>query len=208
LNLITNIDSNDVGNTDVTALILKATKQLNSDINVQVIRENIDYIDNTRQNKRDSSNTTYYVKNWKGKFLADMDNDGEITKDDIIFYQVTSDGTETELTVSSVDDDACSITLSSAPSPSNTYYITYAYSRVRQLADSVDSKVNLASIFLTAAYCYAKLNIGCAPSVSFGSTKITKDMQSFSHYYQRYLDMVNQINSLEEIHSKVSEDTF
>ena len=206
INLMTNITTNDIANADITSLIAESTVQVNSDINVQVTREYVSYIDQTRPNLIDGSNKVFYVRNWKGYHLADLNNDGAVTTSDVIFYQVASDGTETQLTVSAVDDEAGKITLTTAPQPDKRYYIDYAYSIVRE--GTVDSRVKLATIFLTAAYCYAKLNIGCSPNVSFGSTRITKDMASFSHYYQRYLDIISQINSLEEVHSKVSEDTF
>ena len=206
IRLMTNVVSGDISDADVTSLIAEATTQVNQDINVQIEREFVSYIDNTRENKIDGSNTVYYVRNWKGRFLADRDNSGTVTIADVKVYQVDGDGNETVLTVSAVDDDDCKITLSSAPSADKDLYIDYAYSLVRE--GTVDPRVKLATVFLTAAYCYAKLNIGCSPSVAFGSTRITKDMESFSHYYQRYLDIIAQINSLEEVHSKVSEDTF
>jgi len=208
INLMSNITSSDVANEDITNLIAEATKQINSDINVEVIREPISPIDNTRENKINSSNKTYYVRNWNGKFLADHNSDGEITKDDVIVYQVTSDGTETTPTITSVDDDDCSITLESAPSSGVRLYVTYSYSTVRQLVDNVDEKLKLACVFLATAYCYAKINIGRAPNVQFGTTRIARHMDSYNHYYERYLDLIRQINSTEEVHSKVSDTTI
>ena len=84
INLLTNITSNDVANADITSMIAEATKELNRLINVRVVREEISYIDNTRENKIDGSNTTYYVKNWHGKYLADMNNDGSVSTSDVI----------------------------------------------------------------------------------------------------------------------------
>jgi len=203
---MTNITTTDVSSADMTNLIAQSTIQVNQDINVTVHREFVSYIDQTRNNYINGTNTEFYVRNWNGYHLADSNNDGSVTTSDVIFYQVTSAGVETQLTVSSIDDENCKITLSSAPSPGNRYYIDYAYSVVEE--DTPDPRVKLATIFLTAAYCYAKLNIGCAPNVSFGSVRVTKDMDSFNHYYQRYLDVISQINSLEEVHSKLSDNTF
>ena len=204
--LLTNLTTTDISNSDMISIIAQATTQLNQDINVYVHREFVSYIDQTRDNLINGSNTNFYVRNWKGKFLADRNNDGSVTTSDIIVYQVDSDGNETTPTISSIDDDDCKITLTTAPTSNNRYYIEYAYSSVRE--GTVDPRVRLATIFLASAYGYAKTTIGCAPNVSFGSTRVTKDMNSFSHYYQRYLDIISQINSLEEVHSKVSEDTF
>ena len=149
INLMTNIDTNDIANADITSLIAEAVSQINDTLNVQVVREPISFIDNTRSNDIDGTNKTVYVRNWEGRFLADMNNNGEITIADVIVYQVASDGTETTPTITSVDDDACSVTLETAPTSSNQYYITYAYSPVRQLASYVDPRLKLATVFLT-----------------------------------------------------------
>lgn|SRR3990167_2914987 len=203
--VMTNITTTDISSGDMTNLIAQSTAQVNSDLNVQIIREYIYHIDETRDNLINGSNTTFYTRNWRGKFLADMNNDGSVTTSDLTVYQVTGDGTETIPTIASINDVNNSFTMSTAPQPDKRYYVTYSYSPVRE--GTVDPRVKLATIFLTAAFCYAKLNIGFAPSVSFGSTRVTKDMNAFDHYYQRYLDIIAQINSLEEVHSKVSEDT-
>lgn len=194
INLHTNITSSDVANADVTSLIAEATAQVNSDINIKVIRERVKSIDKTRENKIDGSNTIYYTQNWKGFYLGDLDDDGDVDTSDVIVYQVATDGTETTPTVSAVDDDDMKITLSAAPSSGVELYITYNYSYVRQ--GTVDKKVKLATIYLTAAYCYAKINIGKAPSQAFGSSRLTRDMESYNHYLKRYQDVLDDINQL------------
>ena len=204
--VLTNITTDDISSADMTNIIAQSTIQVNQDINVQVEREPISYIDNTRQNKIDSSNTTYYVKNWEGKFLADRNNDGSVTTSDLIVYQVDSNGTETKPTISSIGDDDCKITMETAPQSDKRYYVSYAYSPVRE--GTVDSRVKLATIMLTAAFCYAKINFGRAPSMSFGSTRFNRHMEAYQMYLERYREIIAQINSLEEVHSKVSEDTF
>jgi hypothetical protein len=192
--LMSNLSTSDISNTDITSIITEATSQLNNDINIGVTREFVSPIDSTRENKIDGSNTAYYVQNWYGKYLADRNNDGSVTTADVIVYQVDSNGTETVLTVSAVDDDDCKITLSSAPSSGVQLYITYSYSFVRQ--GTVDSRVKLATTFLTIAYCYAKINWGRSPSLQFGSTKILRHMDSFKLYYDRYLEVIKQIQSI------------
>jgi hypothetical protein len=205
--LMTNLSTSDISNVNITSLITESTTQVNGDLNVQVIREPIYYIDNTRSNDINGVNKTYYIKNWKGKFLADRNNDGEITIADVIVYQVDSDGNETTPTISSVDDDDCSVTLSSAPS-NVRLFITYAYSPVRQLTSYVDSRVKSACVFLTASYIYAKINFGRSPSMAFGSTRVNRHMEASQLYLEKYRDIINQINSLEEVHSKLSDSTF
>ena len=64
--LYTNLTTSDISNANITSLITEATIQLNSDLNVQVIREPISFIDNTRSNDIDGTNKTFY-RNVDGK---------------------------------------------------------------------------------------------------------------------------------------------
>ena len=132
------------------------------------------------------------MKNWEGKYLADMDNDGDVEISDIIVYQVDSDGVETTPTVSTVTHNGGKFVLSTAPTSGVRLYVTYewAYKDV----STPDPLVELACTLLTAAYCYAKLNIGRAPIFSAGNKRIYRHMESFDHYYQRFMKVVTSIN--------------
>lgn len=193
---MTNLTTTDISDTDLFELMSRATAQVNSDINVHVERELISPLDNTRENKIDGSNTTYYVRNWFGKYIADRNHDGDITTDDIIVYQVDTDGTETTLTVSSITDNEGKFVLSSAPSSGVRLYVTYDYSYVREKEGNIDARLRNACIFLTASYAYSKVNRGCAPAINFGSQKITRDMTADQYYYEKYLNIISQIQSL------------
>jgi len=94
---VTNLTTSCIKDADAYDLITMAAYQINGDINTKVIRERIGYIDSTRENLIDGSNTDFYVKNWKGKYLADFNNDSEVTTADVIVYAVDDDGTETQL---------------------------------------------------------------------------------------------------------------
>ena len=190
--LLTNISTSDISDANITSMISEATKELNRMINTKVVREQVSYIDSTRENTIDSSNTTFYVRNWEGKYLADMNNDGSVTTSDIIVYLVDSNGTETTPTISSIDHDDGKFTLTSAPTSGYRMYITYEYSY--KDVSTPDPIVELACTFLTASYCYAKLNIGRSPSLSFGSKRITRDMDSSSFYYKKAMDLISTIN--------------
>lgn len=189
---MTNISTSDVSNDDITSIIAEATKELNRLINTKEIREPIGYLDSTRKNSIDSSNTTYYVKNWEGKYLADMDNDGTVDTSDVKVYQVDSNGTETELTVDSITHNEGKFVLSSAPTSGVRLYVTYEW--CYKDVYTPDSLVELACTYLAAAYCYAKLNIGRTPQFIVGNKKIYRHMDSFEHYYQRAMKLVNSIN--------------
>jgi len=192
VNDLTNVTSSDIANADITKIIAKATVELNRLINVKEIRERVDYIDSTRKNTRDSSNTTFYVRNWKGKFLADRDNDGDVDTSDLIVYQVDSDGVETTLTVSSITHNEGKFVLSTAPSSEVRLYVTYEW--CYKDVSTPDPLVKLACIYLTASYCYGKLNIGRAPKLKVGSKSIERDMKSPEYYRMMAYSLINSIN--------------
>lgn len=195
--LMTNLVVSDISDVDITSLIAEATAQVNSDILVKVTREPVLPIDSVRDNKINGTTTTFYVRNWEGKYLGDLDNDGVVDTNDVIVYQVSADGqTESVLTVSAIDDEDCSFTLSSAPSSGVRLYVTYAFGWVRSLTGSVDPKLKLATTLLTAAYCYAKITWGRPPSSRYGSQSITRDMNAFDNYYRRYMELTKQIQQI------------
>ena len=190
---MTNIAVADVANADITSLITESTKELNSLINVHIDREEVSYIDNTRENWIDGVNKTYYVQNWKGKFLADLDDDGSVSTSDIIVYLVDEDGTETTATVSSIDSTLGKFVLTTAPLSGYRAFVTYEWCYKNPATP--DPLIKLACILLTSAYCYAKINIGRAPQVAFGNTRIYRHIDSFDEYYNRFLKVVARINS-------------
>ena len=192
--LMTNLSTADVSDEDITNLIAEATKELNSLINVKVIREEIEYIDSYRQNKIDGSNTTFYVKNWKDRYLADMNDDGTVDVNDIeVIIADPTTNSETTATVSSISPSEGKFTLSSAPTAGQKLYVTYEW--CYRDPSEPDPLIALACTLLVSAYCYAKINIGRAPQVAFGNTKIYRHIDSFDHYYQRFLKIVSQINN-------------
>lgn len=214
VNLLTNITSSDVANADVTNLIVEATAQLNADVNNHVTREQVLPIDDTRENSINGTNTVFYLrgegrgdtknswfgssnKTWYGKHIADSDNDGDVDISDITVYQVASDGTETTLTVSSIDEDLGKFTLSSAPSSGVRLYVTYQWCNEDEGTPS--KLIELACTYLTAALAFEKINRGLSPNQAFGNVRLTRDMNAGNHFYQQYHNIVDKINSKSQV---------
>lgn len=192
LRLHTNLDTTDISDVNVTSLIADVNAILNGDINTEVIRERILPIDNTRKNEINGLNTVYYVRNWRGKYIGDRDNDGEIDDTgDVIVYEVASDGTETQPTVSAVDSDQGKITMSVAPTSGVQLYITYVYC----LVDPTGNLAKMASVYLTAAMAYKKINQGMSPSQVFGNVRLMRDMQASSEFFKKYKEQIDKINA-------------
>lgn len=190
---ITNITSSDLTDAQLYDIIKLAMAQLNADINVRVVREWIEFIDNTRKNKVDGINTTYYVKNWKERFIADSDDDGDVGVDDITVYAVYSDGTETEATVSTITPNEGKFILSRAYGSGYKLYVTYKWAYVSE--SDPHRLVRLACTYLASAYGYSKLNIGKTPQLKYGNVQFYRDMESFKRLEEKYVSIVNQINN-------------
>ena len=194
--LLTNLTTSDVSDDDMGNIIPFAADKLNHDIQVKVSRERIDYIDGTRENTIDGSNTTFYVKNWRD-YIGDGDDDADVDTSDITVYQVDSDGTETELTVITITHDDGSFVLDSAPSNGVTLYVTYHTSPVDM--STPHSLVKLASVQLVAALCYAKINIGKAPKFKAGNVQILRDVDAYHKFMKLYMETLDQIRKLADI---------
>lgn len=192
IRLHTNLDTTDISDADVTSLIADLNSVINKDINTEVIRERVLPIDNTRKNEIDGTNTVYYVRNWRGRYIGDRDDDGGVDDTgDVIVYEVAADGTETQPTVSAVDSDQGKITMSSAPTSGVQLYITYVYS----YADPTGNSVKMAMVYLTAAMAYKKINQGMSPSQVYGNVRLMRDMQASSEYYKKYKEEIDKINA-------------
>lgn len=203
--LFTNLTTADITDADITSFLIHAAAQMSADINVRVKRERVSQIDNTRKNEINGTNTTFYVQNWK-KYLSDYNNDGSVDTDDVIVYQVASDGTETTLTVSSIDHDDGKFVLSSAPISSVTLYVSYAWCD-RDVA-TPSTIVQTAATYLVAAYAFEKINRGLSPSQSFGNVRLMRDMQAGNEFYKRYLAEINKITSSSQINFTESKEIF
>ena len=190
--LITNLTTSDVPDADVTSLITEATVWLNGDINTRVVRERVDFIDNTRENRINGTNTTYYIKNWKDKFIGDSDDDGDVDTSDITVYQVTSAGVETTLTVSSIDADDGKFVLDSAPASGVDLFVTYNYTLIDVATPS--GQINLACALLTSAFCYEKVNRGMSPQQVYGNVRFMRDMRAGNKFFEDYQNLVSKIN--------------
>jgi len=188
--LLTNITDDDISDFQIESIIPYCTAQLNRDIVTRVIRENVDSIDNWRENKIDGSNKVYFIQNWKGKYIADYDNDGDIDSSDVIVTQIDSNGDESTLSVASVSSSDCKITMTTAPASGVSLYVTYNYANV----PATHGLVKLACAYLVAAIGFAKMNIGTPSNFSVGEIRVTNHVDAFKSYYNLYAQVIRQIN--------------
>lgn len=181
-----------VSDEDINRIIGNSTSEINSKVNVNIIREEIKWIDDVRTNDIDTSNQTFYIRNFK-KFIADRNNDGFVDKEDIIVYKVL-DNVETKLTVSSITFDEGKFVLSSAPEANSQLFITYSYSSYDQ--DSPDSLLNIASTYYSIAVAFLKKDAGVPTTVKFSSIRISRKLSdSYGVYWDKFEMVMQEINS-------------
>jgi len=192
---ITNLSVTDISDATLNLCILRAYREICKKINVQVIRERIEYIDNVRQNDMDGVNTTFYIKNYS-KFIADKNKDGNIDGYDIDVYVVIDD-VETKYTVSTVSGSDGKFVLSS-PIPGNATiaYVSYEYSKYSQDGSDADSLLEGANTYLASAYAYLNRDVGSSGQVKFGNTTINRKLsENFGMFQDLYLDTIKGLNS-------------
>lgn len=192
---LTNIVEADLTNDEINALIAFATSQVNSDLNIRVTRERVLLVDNTRKNEINGTNTTYYIKNWEGNWIADANSDGTIDENDITVYLVATDNTETTATVSSVTSSEGKYVLATAPTTATAskMYVTYEYVSID--TDTPDPKIVLATAILVAALGYEKINRGMSPQQVYGNVRFMRDMKAGNEYFKRYQEEMSKINA-------------
>lgn len=167
----TGYTTTDITDAGLNEIIAEATTVINSEINVHVTREIVSYIDYSRQNKIDGSNTTFYSKNSINFYFADSNDDGSLTTADIKVELEDNDGNITEATVSSIDSEG-SFVLASAP-PTNTVrmYLTYDYSYYD--ISIPDKMVTLLATYLASSYSILIVDAGLPYSTKLGNLAIT-----------------------------------
>jgi hypothetical protein len=193
---ITGVSTDDYTDEQVQEFIGFAQKEVTSKVQQKVLREKILRLDSTRENEIDGITTTFYLKNWNGNHLTDMDYDGDVDTDDIKVYSVDSNGAETVLAVSSIDTDDMTFTLSSAPNNVDLY-ATYCYSQYDFV--NPDPLLSQCTAFVAASY----LDItetggsGGSESVRIGNLSISESGGGRglvgNKYYQKYLELLNQL---------------
>jgi hypothetical protein len=149
---VANVLSTDFSDAQIEEMISLAQKEVTSRVQTKVVREPVYGIDQYRQNNIDGVNTTYFIRNWKGNYLGDLNYDNQVDTSDVIVTQFDPNThTETELTVASIDYENCSLTLSTAPQ-SVQLFITYCYVPFDEI--NPDPFIQQATAYLAGSYLF------------------------------------------------------
>jgi len=203
---ISKLTISDISDEDLQELIEQSTLEITKKINVEVNREKIEYLDDTRQNKLDGSNTTYYVKNWKGKYLADRNYDGDVSTSDVIVHMVATDGTESTIIPSSITHNEGKFNLSTAYDSSYRPFVSYAWSHWDEYTPH--QFLALACAYLSAANSFLKKDTGLQ-SVRFGNVSIYKKVSgAYSSFYEKYNALLRDLTSFSILKDSWRESTI
>ena len=192
---MSSLTTDDITDANVYTLIRYATAQVNKDINVRRIEEKVEGIDQTRQNKIDGSNATYYVQNSFYWYLADYNNDGQVTTADVTVYSYAGDGTRTELTVSSINENG-KIILSSAPNSSTTNRMTITHSICPVSEYTPDTLVKQACSSLVSAMAYTGIEPQDFQKIELNRLKVMRmPTIGYDYYMRQYQNIIHQIKT-------------
>lgn len=189
----TKYTTSDVSDAEITETITEATSVINSEINAHKVREEIMYIDNSRQNKIDGENKTYYVQNSILNSFGDSNDDGELTITDIKVESEDSEGAITTKTVSTIDVEGSFILSEALDSSTAKAFVTYDYTYYDITIP--DKLVVLLTTYLASSYTAAIVEEGISSSVKFGNIRISnaQNNTSTSKFTKRYEDLLKRV---------------
>lgn len=191
---IAGVSTTDYSDAMIEDFISTAQKEVNSKVLVKIIREPIVFLDQYRQNDIDGTNTTFFVRNWKGNWFADSNYDNVVDINDLKVVQYDPNTTlETELTISSIDIKNMSFTLSVAPANNVQLYVDYCYTPFDMI--NPDPFLTQATTYLAASYLFIGTD---GFKITFGNVTIEpgKDGGQGKQLYSQYERLLQQINIL------------
>ena len=193
--LLTGLTTSDISDNDLNSLIENAQKEVLIQINTKVIREEISFIDNTRENAIDGTNTTYYIKNWEGNFISDADYDLDVDTSDLTLVSVdNNDSTESSVAITSLSYADGSFIVTTAQDNVDLF-LTYVYCSFDPVIP--DPLLKLATEYLAASYSYMRIDAIQKKKVKFGNVEITNttgEEGSSAFFYNKYMDIIRQLN--------------
>lgn len=180
---------------ELEAIIEEVNSEVQQELNVDIFRECIRYISLTRQNEVDGTNTTFYIRNYIDKWFADKSGDGSVTISDVKIYAIDGEGTETNPTVSSIDNDDRSLTLETAPEDV-TLWIDYSYSFYDMFTP--DNRIKILAKYLALSYSYFELELDLiGTSIKMGNQSMSgiNTNSKTAKYRNKYNKLLSELKA-------------
>lgn len=182
----TGLVSDEIGDSELSSLIDKASIELNNQLNVKVEQEKVIYFGvSWKENTIDGSNKTFYTRCYP---LGDADDDFSVGTADISVW--TWNGTtKTSRTVSSIDDESGQFVLNTAPTGSEVLYLKYEWLTI-PLSDAMIQK---ACTELSAYYAIKRLHGRGIKKYKIGTFSVDKGDTVGKDFLDEYERTLNQI---------------
>ena len=197
---ITDISTSDLSDAKLMDLANYAWNDIMLRIGKRETLEEVQYIDQYRQNRVDGSNATFYTKNSFKRYSGDLNNDMELTTDDIeVWLYTPSTNSRSQATVSTYSASG-QFVLSEAPPNGTKLYATYLHLPLS--IDTLDPLIRDAVAFQTASFAYGKLDPQDYESISFRGLSIRRSGPfkmngAFDTWSARSNEKVTFINNLQ-----------
>lgn len=193
--LLTGLSTSDISDDNLDSLIENSQKEVLLKVNNKIVREDVLFIDNTRKNEINGSNTTYYIAKWEGNFISDADYDLDVDVSDVDVVSIdNSTGVETTVSLDSVSYSDGKFVVTTAQS-NVSLVVSYSYSSFDPVIPH--PLLKLATEYLAGAYSYMRIDSSQKKKVKFGNVAITNGIGKDSAYmflYNKYLDIIRQLN--------------
>jgi len=191
---LTDLTTDDITDNKLDEVIAYAWQQVQSDIGVRVEEEEVEWIDTYRQNDIDGANTTFYVKRSFPGYIGDLDGDQtslDSTDVEVWLYNSTTQARSSG-TISTVNSNGY-WTMTTAPAGNNDMTVTY----ISLPLPMTHFLLKKATVELSAALCYSKLDARGVKSIRLGRLAVDKTMttSSFDRLYAQYKRTLDQINA-------------
>lgn len=183
----TGLTATDIGTAELEILVGRASIELNNQLNVKCEEERVQYFGVPwKENDQDSSNTVFYTQYYP---LGDADDNFSVGTADIEVFKW--DGTtKTTLTVSTISNtEEGEFTLSSAPDPGDTLYVTYEYLPIK----ITDKMIEKACVELSAYYAIKRLHGRGFRKWKIGAISIDKGDSVGKEFFDEYDRTLHQI---------------
>lgn len=182
----TGLSTSEVGDTELDTLILDASLEINNQLNVKVFNEKVTNLGGWKTNYIDSSNATYYTREYP---LGDKGDDFTVGTADVYCYSVYG-STKTVYSVSAIDDDEeGKFTLTTAPAVGVVLYVTYEYLPI-SITDAMIAKVCTE---LSAFYAVKRIHGRGIKEYRLGALTIKKGDSVGKEFFDEYDRTLNQI---------------
>jgi len=191
--LLTDITTDDIGDTDLLSLINLATQMIIEDLTISREDELLD-------GNIDGSNTTFSTNYYP---IADIDGDKSVGPGDITVYTWTDSedpATKSTVPISTIYPREGIIVLQSAPSK-DIDQVTADYSYLFE-ADLNWEMLKLACAYLTAFLFYVKMYTAVPIQVARGPIRFRFPVKPYSEYLDKYYQVLRLVKKKEHIKGK------